>query len=485
MRSRKKLWLLLIPLLLTVLALCLLPGRSARKLRPSLIEEESFFSDYVVRNNRVYFLCHLNIRNPSDKPVAVRITGDFSEDVKSGLLKNTELRSCRIEEPLTEGFQSLSAEELEATAFWTYDTYQGADVFPIPPGGRSFWVLFVGEHGTADVKQNRLLPPLSFRPLRDVTPEEVLAKTGCRIFKDSESCRAYLLDGESFCELGSMGMGGYGFTSAVPWDCFGINEVPDLLFTYSWGSGMHRSVLTLFDRTSREEQDLYVYYPRDYDSSVFGSDLLVELVTDESGASSYTVYTADVMVKGDNYADLLFTKRAKAGVVGYVLTPDGSRSRTEFTPDGAFLGLSILPETIFPVQIMSPDAPEQEGFGCEVEIGGETAWLQDETAEELYRICLGAMELSETISQLSIPNLESRPPLRLSFRVIPPAGTSEETDFSTYLGTFWVYYDFENDYAYFSPNPYSSFMAFSRLPAGTYDALRDTLTRNGTKRTSP
>ena len=139
------------------------------------------------------------------------------------------------------------------------------------------------------------------------------------IFKDPDEGDAFLLDGEEIFAL-AFGFGGYGFTSAVPFDSFGLNEVPDLLFTYSWGSGMHRSHLAIFSRTTRETQDLYVYYSYGVQG---GSDLLVEWVTDERGASSYTVYTADVTVNGEDYTDLSFTKRAKAGVVAMVLPPAG------------------------------------------------------------------------------------------------------------------------------------------------------------------
>ena len=114
-----------------------------------------------------------------------------------------------------------------------------------------------------------------------------------------------------------------------------------------------------------------------------------------------------------------------------------------------------------------------------MEFGGETGWFQGETAEKLFRICRGAMELGELISPPSIPAWESSPPLRLAFRVIPSSGAPEDTDFFSYAGTFLVYRGFDDDFALFSPNPYASINAWYRFPAGTYDALMEVLTELG------
>ena len=451
-------------------------ARTAEAAQPYLVEKESYFSDFAVVDDYVYFLCQLTIRNPSDASVPVKIMGDFSADGESGLILGQGLVALRLDDGTGADFLALDGAEQKAIA-----GDRSRLLFLLQPGDNSFWAVFSGLHGEASVKQDRLLPQIFFSSLVDVTPEEVAAAMDCRIFKDPDEGDAFLLDGEEIFAL-AFGFGGYGFTSAVPFDSFGLNEVPDLLFTYSWGSGMHRSHLAIFSRTTRETQDLYVYYSYGVQG---GSDLLVEWVTDERGASSYTVYTADVTVNGDDYTDLSFTKRAKAGVVAMVLPPaGGSGGGPVFEPDEAFHGLSTVP-TVSPVLMLPPDVAEKEGFGCEVEFGGEAAWIPGKAAEALYRICLDAMEPDEQILTPSIPVLESKPWLRLAFRVIPASGMPEETDFNSYLGTFWVYYDFDGIYALFSPNPYASINAWYRFPAGTYDALLEVLTRNGVLSTSP
>ena len=143
---------------------------------PRLVEEESFFSDFTVRGDRVYFLCRLCIRNPADQPQAVQVTGDFSEDSKGGLLAgNGDLYALRVEDDFPGSFLSMSDEALAAAADLSGD--RSLRVLPLPPGDKVFWVLFAGDHGTAEVKQNRLLPPISIHVLAEVTPPEVLAET--------------------------------------------------------------------------------------------------------------------------------------------------------------------------------------------------------------------------------------------------------------------------------------------------------------------
>lgn len=472
--SRGRLLGLIPALLLAVLAAGLLltpksepdgelADRTAEAAAPYLVEEESFFSDFEVVDDHVCFLCRLTVRNPSEAPLPVKISGDFSADAKSGLILGQGLPALRLDGETGADFLALDAAEQEAIL-----GDRSRLLFLLQPGDNTFWVVFSGLHGEASVKQDRLLPQIHFSLLADVTPEAVSAAMDCRIFKDPDECDAFLLDGEELFALG-FGFGGYGFTSAVPLE-YGFNEVPDLLFTYSWGSGMHRSHLALFDRTTKEEQDLYVYYP-----SGGGEDLLVELDPDGYPA---IVYTADVTVNGEGFTDLRFTKREKAGEVIFVLSEDEALSGPRFFPDEDFHGLSDMPEVI-PAPTLPPDAPEREGFGCEVEFGGETGWFQGETAEKLFRICRRAMELCELISPPSIPAWESSPPLRLAFRVIPSSGAPEDTDFFSYAGTFLVYRGFDDDFALFSPNPYASINAWYRFPAGSYDALMEVLTELG------
>ena len=326
--------------------------------------------------------------------------------------------------------------------------------------------------------------PRSLSLLADVTPEAVSAAMDCRIFKDPDECDAFLLDGEELFALG-FGFGGYGFTSAVPFE-YGFNEVPDLLFTYSWGSGMHRSHLALFDRTTKEEQDLYVYYP-----SGGGEDLLVELGPDGYPA---IVYTADVTVNGDGFTDLRFTKREKAGEVIFVLSEDEALSGPRFFPDEDFHGLD-MPEAVPELETAepgeNPDAPDGQakgtaGYtiqmpdavpqGCTVSFDGIQIETDGETAAELYRICREATEQGEELYYWNDKEWKGSAISR-TFRI-----------WSDELGSIWegpwISID-QDDACIMGGSPYASYAQRFQLPAGTYDALMAVLTRDGVLSASP
>ena len=409
---------------------------------PRLVEEESFFSDFTVRGDRVYFLCRLCIRNGADQPQAVQVTGDFSEDSKGGLLAgNGELHALRVEDDFPGSFLSMSDEALAAAADLSGD--RSLRVLPLPPGDKVFWVLFAGDHGTAEVKQNRLLPPLTIRALPEVTPPEVLAETGCRIFKDPEEADAFLLDGQRLCELGS-GFGGYGLTSAVPWD-YDENGTVDLLYTYSWGSGMHRSHLSLFDRTKREEQMLYVYYP--WDEKAYGSDLVVKHETDSAGNDSYPVFTVDVSLwaygRGYDFTDLYFTEKAEAGVVFATWNTTKPEKQPLFCPAS---------EEFFPPteEASAADPPNS----CDYYIADICFPYTGEKAAELLDFCQQAEKQAELGDFYVLDR--SKPLLKLIF--------TWDNGISAYYQIDW------KDKGIFGTD-YTNAQAALQFPAGTYDAL--------------
>ena len=458
-----------------------LADRTAEAAEPYLVEEESFFSDFEVVDDHVYFLCRLTVRNPSETPLPVKISGDFSADAGSGLILGQGLPALRLDGGTGADFLALDAAEQE-----TVVRDRSRLLFLLQPGDNVFWVVFSGLHGESSVKQDRLLPKIHLSPLVDVTPEEVSAAMDCRIFKDPNLCDAYLLDGEEIYALGT-GFGGYGFTSAVPFD-YGFNEVPDLLFTYSWGSGFHRSHLALFDRTTKEERELYVYYP-------YGAerDLLVELEPDGYPA---VVYTADVTANGYDFSDLRFTKREKAGTVVFVLAEDEALSGPRFVPDEDFLDLYYMPEAAPELGTMEAgedlDAsdgqaegnesyviqlPDARPWGCHVSYGCVRMELDSETAEELFRICLEAEAQESAIRTFDDSKELEQPALSLCFRF-----WAEEHG-AMWEGP-WLSVR-EDDSCMKGASIYASYAQECQLPAGTYDALMAVLTRDGALSASP
>lgn len=418
---------------------------------PCLVEEKSFFSDFTIRGDRVYFLCSLCVENPGEELRAVTITGDFLEDSEGGLLETEDgqvparrvLSALRLDDYRNGSFLELSDEELAAAVDRQGRWGEAPDLFLLQPGENTFWVIFSAEHGEAAQKQDRLLPPIDICPLRDVTSEEIRTETGCRIFTDDAfGGLFYLADGERCGELG-ISFGGYGLCSAVPWD-YDENGMVDLLYTYSWGSGMHRSILALFDRTKWEEQDLYGYFPG---SDSPGSDLVVERETDEGGEPAYTVYAVDVQVQGYDPIDLRFTKKEEAGVVSAVRVAGEENVQPLFWPASE----EYLPPT---------NAPSL----CRVSLGGDEFNLSGEKAAELFWLCREAVKQASPDSFYTLGG--ERPIITLTFPL------DEREDWR-------CFYLIDETDRCLSGYSLASAQAALQLPAGTYDRVLAALEKAG------
>ena len=157
----------------------------------------------------------------------------------------------------------------------------------------------------------------------NVTPEAIARATDVEIFKFGNSCvSAALIDGAVYpiCR----DFGGYGFFNAVPWD-YDADGTTDLLIASSWGSGVHRSELSVFNVKTKES--ILICSSLDLDAREEGdggSDWFVAAQTpsaaDRSEAPvSYAVYSGAVEV-GDHLADLSYTAKA---LVGSVVSEDG------------------------------------------------------------------------------------------------------------------------------------------------------------------
>ncbi len=139
---------------------------------PYLVEEESFFSDFVIQKGAVYgaddteldqviFFCYLCVQNPSTETLPVSITGDFSADAEGGLITERELQAFFL------------TKETDLEEHWkkTEGTVRMMpmvnDLILLEPGENRFWVTFCAPHGESDSRQNRLLPPIRIAPVED------------------------------------------------------------------------------------------------------------------------------------------------------------------------------------------------------------------------------------------------------------------------------------------------------------------------------
>ncbi|MBP0976797.1 MAG: hypothetical protein J6P89_01310, partial [Oscillospiraceae bacterium] len=81
--------------------------------------------------------------------------------------------------------------------------------------------------------------------LYNITPQEITDKYGFRIFKYDQCCESYLEFNGGIYHIGT-GFVGAGTTSFAVAD-LNSDGNPELYYTFSWGSGMHRSQIGYFD----------------------------------------------------------------------------------------------------------------------------------------------------------------------------------------------------------------------------------------------
>lgn len=129
----------------------------------------------------------------------------------------------------------------------------------------------------------------------NVTPEEIAEQYGFAVFKFDKFCDSFLLyDGETY-PFGEW-FGGFGVTSFAVAD---LNEdgKTELYFTYSWGSGIHRSQVGYFD-TANQETVLFDF------SNPFG-----EAVLAADDDQTLCVYQAEAQIR--SFVDIALTAEDK------------------------------------------------------------------------------------------------------------------------------------------------------------------------------
>lgn len=156
----------------------------------------------------------------------------------------------------------------------------------------------------------------------NVTPLSVAARTDIKIFKFRDSCVSLaLIDGEvySVCES----FGGYGFVNAEPWD-YDEDGNLDLLIASSWGSGLHRSVISVFNTNTKESIVVYDTSSTDEPSV----DLIVGTAVPSASSKDFKnppafcqVYTASIAKADEDQAGLSYTA---TGLIGSVVTENGT-----------------------------------------------------------------------------------------------------------------------------------------------------------------
>lgn len=136
----------------------------------------------------------------------------------------------------------------------------------------------------------------------NITPPSIAENSDFRIFKYDTSCASFLLYNNDIYPLG-IWLGGFGVTDMKLADIDHDGEM-ELYFTFSWGSGMHRSQAGYFNPTSRE---MVIF-----DYSCMNEDMM--LVSNDQGGLSLHKATLSQMesfvsftIKADErIADIVF-----------------------------------------------------------------------------------------------------------------------------------------------------------------------------------
>lgn len=183
-----------------------------------------------------------------------------------------------------------------------------------------FIALMGGERELVGLLSGRII---SEETCYNVTPPLVAQQTDIQIFKFSDSCLSFVLvDGEIYELCGSFG--GYGFVDAIPWN-FDNDDVLDLLVCASWGSGVHRSEISVFNPVTKESTLIL----SSLDTIDPYADIVVYLSAPvlSSMQEKYPVYfhvtTIDISLndeKNYNFADLSWTLKED---IGYIIMENG------------------------------------------------------------------------------------------------------------------------------------------------------------------
>ena len=148
----------------------------------------------------------------------------------------------------------------------------------------------------------------------NVTPEQVASETNFQIFKFSDSSASFIMiDNEIYalCEW----FGGHGFINAVPCDFDNDGNI-DLLVASSWGSGLHRSIISVFNSVTKKSTVIY-------DTSTTDNPQIDLFVSTSSPSFSstdiyYQVYSVEIKVNNNNFADLSYVATDVVGSISKV-----------------------------------------------------------------------------------------------------------------------------------------------------------------------
>ena len=142
----------------------------------------------------------------------------------------------------------------------------------------------------------------------NITPQYIVENSDFRIFKYDTSCASFLLFDNEIFPMG-VWFGGFGVTNVKLADIDNNGEM-ELYFTFSWGSGIHRSQAGYFNPKSKE---IVIF-----DYSLMNEDMMI-VSNEKDGLSLYkatisqTGNFVDFIIGADDYiADIVFENNSIA-----------------------------------------------------------------------------------------------------------------------------------------------------------------------------
>lgn len=149
----------------------------------------------------------------------------------------------------------------------------------------------------------------------NLTPQEVADNTDYRIFKEMTEFGSYVTVGGEIYELCNS-FGGFGFHNASVCD-FDNNGVLDLIVRSSWGSGMHRDEISVFNMTEKRYDVILSSIQSDVmPNGYYGSPLIFKRVLDENATEHFEITAFKPTTES-------FVSSLDSVVVGRIVSIDG------------------------------------------------------------------------------------------------------------------------------------------------------------------
>lgn len=135
----------------------------------------------------------------------------------------------------------------------------------------------------------------------EITPENVKDEIGCQIFKVNSTCETYVINKSKVYAIG-FGFGGLGVVDIETCD-LDDNGEKDLIYTFSWGSGMHRSHIGIFNTAKEQEEWL--------DFKQLNEDIMLEKISE----TNFKIYIAKVSSENLDFIHLKLSKQEQVANV--------------------------------------------------------------------------------------------------------------------------------------------------------------------------